>query len=269
MRAWGLRVRAGAPRRSQASSRRARLRRTDSAVAARSSRSARGRQVGGVAALVDVGRPRSSSSIRVVTRSRRWRSWVDEDEPAAERSPAAAPARRPRRGRGGWSARRARAARAGAASTRASATRLAWPPESAATSAPAAAPIPSRSRTASASQPSPTASRDRPGRKGRLLVEVADPGAPAAADRPLLGCVHPGDHPEQRRLAGAVDPDHPEPVAVGDGERQVLEQGPVGPAGPDPLEIDEDGHGGSRLPAGAGAPRRDRRTCSPAPAPRT
>ena len=40
-RAWGLRVRAGAPRRSQASSARARLRRTASAPAARSSRRAR------------------------------------------------------------------------------------------------------------------------------------------------------------------------------------------------------------------------------------
>ncbi len=40
-RAFGLRVRAGAPRRNQASSLRARLRRVDSASAARSSRSAR------------------------------------------------------------------------------------------------------------------------------------------------------------------------------------------------------------------------------------
>ena len=54
IRALGLRVRAGAPRRSQASSERARLRRTASAAASRSSRSAAGGQVAGVAVVVDV-----------------------------------------------------------------------------------------------------------------------------------------------------------------------------------------------------------------------
>ena len=73
-------------------------------------------------------RPRSSSTMRVATRSRNARSCVITIDGAAFAA-AAPPAARCRRCRDGWSARRAAAGRARSANASASAARLRSPPE--------------------------------------------------------------------------------------------------------------------------------------------
>ena len=98
--------------------------------------------------------------------------------------------------------------------------------------------------------PRPGGRPDRARRQLRHLVEHADPGAAAKEDLALVGTVDAGRQAQQRGLAGAVDPHHPDPVAVGHGEGEVLEQRPVRPPDGDALEIDEDGHEATRVPAG-------------------
>ena len=97
--------------------------------------------------------------------------------------------------------------------------------------------------------PLPHGRRDRPGRQLRHLLEEADPGAPAPPDLAFLGQLDSGDDPQQGGFPGAVDPHDPYPVPVRDGEREALEQHPVDPTDGDLLEIDEEGHGASRVPA--------------------
>ena len=70
----------------------------------------------------------------------------------------------------------------------------------------------------------------RPGGQHRDLVERDDAGAPPPADDARLGLDGAGQHAEQRRLAGAVDADDAQPVAAGDGDRQVGEQRLAGSA---------------------------------------
>jgi len=92
---------------------------------------------------------------------------------------------------------------------------------------------------------------DRLGHRARwevgALIEEADPGTPTPPDLSAVGRVDPTDDPQQGGFAGAVDAHHADPVPVRDGEREVLEQDPVGPADHDVLEIDEHGHEAVRL----------------------
>ncbi|CAB4605362.1 unannotated protein [freshwater metagenome] len=174
IRAFGLLVRAGAPRRSQASSRVARLRRVCSAASACASRSVRPSRYAAYpepacrpAGTWRYDRPRSSSSTSVVTRSRTWRSWVTISSPprnAASRCSRNAIASRSR-----WFVGSSRISRScSSASRRASAVRLACPPDSPDVSASRRPPIPRRSSMASPCHPCPTASRTVPaGRSGR------------------------------------------------------------------------------------------------------
>jgi hypothetical protein len=74
------------------------------------------------------------------------------------------------------------------------------------------------------------------------LLEHAHPHPPALADGALLGLVDAGQDPQQGGLAGAVEPHHPQTVAGGQGQRELTEEGPAGPAGAHPVEVDED-HG--------------------------
>ena len=111
MRALGFDVRAGAPRRSHASSLRARLRRTDSAVAAGVLACGAGLEVDGVAAVVDV-RPTAVELEDAGGEPIEHVAVVgDQHEPAAMRRRGGPRARRWRRCRGGWWARRGSAGR--------------------------------------------------------------------------------------------------------------------------------------------------------------
>lgn len=65
----------------------------------------------------------------------------------------------------------------------------------------------------------------------------------------LLGGIDAGQESEEGRFSRAVDAHHPQPVTVGDGEGQPLEQDPVGPSCRYLLEIDEYGHEVSRVSA--------------------
>jgi len=73
-----------------------------------------------------------------------------------------------------------------------------------------------------------------------VLVEEGDADASPPPHGALLGLAGARQHPQQGRLAGAVAPDHAQPVAGGDGDRQVLEEGAVGTAGGDSLGVDQD-----------------------------
>ena len=55
---------------------------------------------------------------------------------------------------------------------------------------------------------------------------------------PVVGRLLPGDHPEQRRLAGAVRADHADDAGRRQRERQVLEEQPVAEALRDALRLD-------------------------------
>ena len=125
-------------------------------------------------------------------------------------------------------------------------------------------PCPSRSSMAAASQPSPTAWRTVPGGRAASWSRKADPHPPPPPDRAASPASStPASDPQQGRLAGAVDAHHAQPVAVGDGDRQVGEQGPVGPR--TRLEVHEHSHARSRssghwVSKATGATRTLRRT---------
>ena len=74
---------------------------------------------------------------------------------------------------------------------------------------------------------------------------------PSPPDRAIAPVVHrqvTGDHPQQRRLAGAVRPDQRDLGALADPERHVGEQlPPVGEGVPDPGDVDVS-HGSGILP---------------------
>ena len=69
-----------------------------------------------------------------------------------------------------------------------------------------------------------------PAGSGHVLVEHDDRGAPAPPDRARLGLDVAGQDPQQRRLAGAVEPDDGQPVAARHGHRQSVNSGSPGPA---------------------------------------
>ena len=57
-----------------------------------------------------------------------------------------------------------------------------------------------------------------------VLVEQGMPQSRLARNAPHRGLEIPGDEPEDRRFAGAVAPDDAPPLALGDGEGDVLEE---------------------------------------------
>jgi len=73
----------------------------------------------------------------------------------------------------------------------------------------------------------------RRSRERRLLLDEADAQAVAAADFAAVERQVAGDHPEQRRLAGAVAPDESDAFAAAHRERGTIEQRvqPVGEFG--------------------------------------
>ena len=102
----------------------------------------------------------------------------------------------------------------------------------------------------------PAADRGADGAVGqhRHLVERDHAGAPTPAHDARLGLDRPGQDPEQRRLARAVDADDRQPVAARHGHRQVGEQRLTGPAHRHALGVHED-HGPT-VPAAAPAAAR-------------
>ena len=118
MRNFGFEVRAGGPRRSQASSLRARLRRRTSVAAAWRSPLRLGQHVRRVAAVVGVDDAVVHLPGALADRVEEPPVVRDHDQRRRQRRPGARPARRPPRRRGGWSARRGPAGRARAAAAR-------------------------------------------------------------------------------------------------------------------------------------------------------
>ena len=76
-----------------------------------------------------------------------------------------------------------------------------------------------------------------------LLLQEAHRDTLASTHRTAVGGHDAGEDPEQGGLAGAVDPDHADPIAVGDRQGEVLQDGPVRPHKGDVLEVEEDCHG--------------------------
>ena len=135
--------------------------------------------------------------------------------------------------------------------SRASATRLACPPDSSSVRASSMSPIPSRWSIASPCHPAPTASRTVPA--GSCGVWSSTPTRTPRPHRTVppslprsrsLRREGARQHPQQRALAAAVDADDTDPVAVGDRDRDVGEQRPVGAAGGEAFGVDQDHRGG-------------------------
>ena len=72
------------------------------------------------------------------------------------------------------------------------------------------------------------------------LVDVGELDGLADAQRAAVGLLLADDHPEQRRLAGAVGADHADDAAGRQRERQVLDQQPVAEALAQALGLDDD-----------------------------
>src|SRR5664280_3756463 len=70
------------------------------------------------------------------------------------------------------------------------------------------------------------------------LVDIAEMHALADRDGALVRLLLPGDHPEQRGLAGAVGADHPDDAARRQFEGEVIDQKPVAEPLGQALEID-------------------------------
>ena len=70
------------------------------------------------------------------------------------------------------------------------------------------------------------------------LVDVAEMHRLADLDRAGIGLVLPGDHPEQRGLAGAVGANHPDNATRRQLEGEVIDQQAVAEPLGQPLEID-------------------------------
>ncbi len=77
-------------------------------------------------------------------------------------------------------------------------------------------------------------------RERGLLVEHDHPGAAPPPDGPGLGLGPAGQHPQQRRLAAPVQPDHGDAVTARDGERDVGEQRLARPAGRQRRRVEQD-----------------------------
>ncbi len=253
MRAFGLLVRAGAPRRSQASSWRARLRRTSAPgrrPAPRARRAPRGSRRS---------RPRGRSPARgrapgsaSSTRSSTWRSWDTSTSPprcTARRSSSQAMASMSRWfvGSSRISSTSSPASPGGPTSTRARAraTRLVSPPDSVAVGSSRRPPRSRRSRVAAASHVRPVTSPIVAPGERRVLIEHDDARAAAPTDDAGLGLDAPGELAQQRRLAAAVEPDDGEAVAGLERDGHVREQRPPGPA----RRQRRRRRGGSRRPA--------------------
>ena len=100
--------------------------------------------------------------------------------------------------------------------------------------------IPNRSSIASPCHCPPTASRTDPDRQHRVLQQEPDPGPTTPPNLAGLGPKLAGEHPQQRALAAAVEPDDTEAITVADRHRDVGEQRSVRPAGGESFGVDED-----------------------------
>jgi hypothetical protein len=74
------------------------------------------------------------------------------------------------------------------------------------------------------------------------LLEELDSNASPTVDRPFVGLEPVGDDAKKGGLAGAVDADDTESVAIGDRDRQIAQQWSVGLSEGDALKIDEHAH---------------------------
>ena len=75
---------------------------------------------------------------------------------------------------------------------------------------------------------------------GARLVDVGELHRVADAERARVRLLLARDHAEERRLAGAVRPDHADDAAGRQRERQVLDEQPVAEALRDVVGLDDD-----------------------------
>ncbi len=71
------------------------------------------------------------------------------------------------------------------------------------------------------------------------LTDERDRHAGGPRDRAGVGLFGADDHPQQRRFAGAVGADDPDPLALVDAERQLVQHVEAGVALGDRVEVDE------------------------------
>jgi len=80
----------------------------------------------------------------------------------------------------------------------------------------------------------------------RFLIERDDPRAATPPDHAGFGRDRPSQRPQQGGLAAAIQPDHREPIAAGQGDRDVGEQRTAGPGGGKAGGVEQDHAGGCR-----------------------
>ena len=80
-------------------------------------------------------------------------------------------------------------------------------------------------------------------RERRHLLEVAHAQAATSRDLARVGHVRSGEQAQERRLARAIRPDEPDPLALGQGERHPLEQGPAAERLRQSAGSNQNGHG--------------------------
>ena len=265
IRAFGLLVRAGAPRRSHANSLRARLRRTCSWPAARASRSARCLEEAGIAALVDV----AATSIELEESGRDPVEDVTIVRHQNESTPMHGEALlEPRDGVdvkmvGGFVKNQqdvfigfTRQADLDERAGERDALGLTARQRDRHVVEPATEVEAVEDRRRIPRPPDDIADRG-PGQRGILIEHDDACAAPATHDTGLRFDVA-GELAQQRRLAAAVQPDDGEPVAGLDGDRHVREQRPPGPAGGQADGVNEDHERSPATAAGYGPTARRR-----------
>ncbi len=224
-----------------------------------------GQDVGRVAALVLVDGLVGDLPRRGADRVEKPAIVGDHEHRAAPRRRGGGPAsRRPRR-RGGSSARRAAAARGRRAAAGRSRCAAARRPDRAAIGVS----IPSGKRVSPTPPSSPSStsrkrasaahswSARRPTSSSRIVCASSSSSPwPSSASRsvrsrviaPASGVLDAGDEAQQRRLAVAVSPDDPDPLAGVDPERDVVQDRAAAVALGDGLEVDEVAGRGGHVP---------------------
>ena len=226
MRNFGLDVRAGGPRRSQASSLRSRFCRRASLADGLPVALGPGQHVGGVAAVELRTAPSATSQVRSHDRVQEPAVVGDDQQRAAAGASGSRPARStPSMSR--WLVGSSSTSRsAWCTSAAASATRRRSPPDSRVDRRRPGPARPARARSAPRGPRRRRPTRARRRRRPRPSRTVApagrsprwstqrDPEAAGAGDPTGVRRFSAGDQPQQRRLAAAVAPDHADPLAV-------------------------------------------------------
>src|ERR1019366_8512994 len=89
-------------------------------------------------------------------------------------------------------------------------------------------------------------------RKRRMLLEIANTGITAPRHPSAVRLLCAGEHAQEGRLAGPIDTNHADAVAVAHREGEIFKQRPVCKTSGYALEVDEDCHETIRVPCRKG-----------------